>query len=163
LNPKFGEWIEAQELSVQTRKTQTSRLTRLEQAYGDLETAYGKDRFESILYTLRYSSKDRVIGKPNPSAIPFTGKDLYHHLVSLRMALSYYSSFRQGFTIADSRPELEEMRSLFVERCPDFAKFTETSGGYYTVEREYKNRILVQAEAERERIRSVSLTLQSGP
>jgi hypothetical protein len=38
------------------------------------------------------------------------------------------------------------MRSLFVERCPDFANFTQISGVYYTVEREYKNRILLQAK-----------------
>jgi hypothetical protein len=96
LNPKFGEWIETQGLSVQTRKTQTGHLTGLEQAYGNLETAFEKDRFESILYTLRYTSKDRDIGKPNPSAFHSRGRDLYQHLASLRTALGYYSSFRQG-------------------------------------------------------------------
>jgi len=146
LNPKFGEWIDAQGLAAQTRKTQTGHLTRLERAYGDLDAAYDKDRFESILSTLRYTSKERDSGKANPSAVPYTGKDLYQHLATMRTALGYYTSFRQGWTLADSWPELEQMRTLFVERCPGFTSFAETSGVYFTVEREYKDRILVRAE-----------------
>ena len=49
----------------------------------------------SLIATLRYSKADKLLARPNPSAIPFKG-DIYNNLASYRFAAQQYLNFRDA-------------------------------------------------------------------
>jgi len=135
-----------------TRGTRRSDARRVEQHYGDLDEAYDRDRFASILEKLRYTSADARAGRPNPSSLPIEG-DLYKCLASYRSALSAYARFREDVDEGESpsaaldRVALEGLKRSFLSRFPDFAArgFAASEGGYWDEERAYKQRLIDRA------------------
>jgi endonuclease len=89
----YRRWLEGQDYSANTISTQCSHATRVEQAYGDLDREYARDRLEGVLASLRYSSDESRRGAANPSKLQIGG-DLYKGLASFRAAVGLYRRFR---------------------------------------------------------------------
>jgi 5-methylcytosine-specific restriction protein B len=145
-------WMKSQRFAHNTLGTRRSDARRVEQHYGDLDEAYDRDRFASILEKLRYSAADSRAGRSNPSSLPIEG-DLNKCLASYRSALSAYARFRQSVDEGAQsgggldRAVLEELKRRFLRRFPDFAErgFAASEGGYWDEERHYKQRLLDRA------------------
>ena len=72
--------------------TQISKLERVEKHYGDLDEHYARDRLDSVIASLRYTSEDKRRGRRNPSTIIIDG-DLYTNLASYKNSVQLYSEF----------------------------------------------------------------------
>ncbi len=146
----YGDWLQAH-FQDGTRTTQLSQARRLEQAYGDLDEHFDRDKFRSVLADLAYSTDDEAQGKPNPSRVRVEGNKLYEGLAHLRSALGYYTRFRTAQNAETnsmaSWPELEAMRGTFLQRCGDFVDFEQHHGTYFETERAYKDALLQEAQA----------------
>jgi hypothetical protein len=92
---EFRAWMEARGNSAATISTHISDGRRIERYYGDLDAAYDRDQFASILQELAYSTSDQAAGKPNPSRLETTG-ELYATLSNYRSLLNVYADFRGG-------------------------------------------------------------------
>jgi hypothetical protein len=68
MKANYGDWLQAN-FQAGTRTTQLSQARRLEDAFGDLDKHFERDRFASILAELSYSAADKAAGKVNPSRI----------------------------------------------------------------------------------------------
>ena len=88
-------WLEQQGYGAGTIATQMHRAGRVEEYHGDLDNHYTDDRIASLVATLRYSTADKLLARPNPSAIPFKG-DIYNNLASYRFAAQQYLRFRDA-------------------------------------------------------------------
>jgi hypothetical protein len=91
----FRNWLEARGLDQKTITTQLSQAGRLENHFGDLDTAFDTDCFQRVRSSLRYSKKDERAGRSNPAPFSIEG-DLYSNLASYRTTLNYYSAFRES-------------------------------------------------------------------
>ncbi len=143
----FRIWLKAN-YSPRTEGAQIAKNRRIENAYGDLDEHYDKDRFASILSTLQYSKSDAQEQKPHSSKLTFNTDNLYEGLADARSALTYYRKFREakeGKTLSFKRENLEIVRKKFLELCPDFIDFQKHSGGYYEREREYKDQVIAKS------------------
>jgi hypothetical protein len=95
MQSSYRQWLESQEYSPNTISTQCSYASRAEQAYGDLDEHYLRDRLEEVLKSLTYTTADARRGKPNPSRVSLSG-DIYKSLASFRSAVGLYRRFRDG-------------------------------------------------------------------
>lgn len=174
----FRTWLQGLQVLQSTRDTQWGDAARLERLYGDLDALFDADRFASLKQELTYSKDDERAGRPNPSKIDIDG-DLYANLSHYRGTVKYYERFRDaeaGGAIAQTglrRDELEALKRLFLQRCPDFlpGAFGKESGFYFVEERSYKDeviarvRVLIEAPAATPRQLGEALieTLQKPP
>lgn len=151
MKTNYGDWLRTN-FQPATVNTQLAQARRLEEGYGDLDDHFDRDKFKSIIDDLAYSASDRDRGKPNPSRIQINGEKLYEGLAHLRSALGFYRRFRSAQDglegkSKDGWPELDKMRSAFLERCGDFRDFETESGFYFEKERAYKNKLISRAAA----------------
>jgi 5-methylcytosine-specific restriction protein B len=150
----FRTWLQGLQVLQSTRDTQWSDAARLERLYGDLDALFDADRFASLKQELTYSKDDERAGRPNPSKIVIDG-DLYANLAHYRGTVKYYERFRDaeaGGAIARTglrRDELEALKRLFLQRCPDFLPeaFGKESGFYFSEERRYKDEVISRVKA----------------
>ncbi len=92
----FRRWLEGvRGYSANTVNSRISGAKRVEEAYGDLDTAYDDGTVESIVADMSYSPQDARAGRPNPSRIQFNG-DIANNLASYRAAIALYRAFRSG-------------------------------------------------------------------
>ncbi|WP_417449742.1 hypothetical protein [Kordiimonas sp.] len=75
-----------------TVTAQLHRAGRVEKEYGDLDQQYKKDKLDSVIAELTYSTADERRNKPNPSKIPFNG-NVRSNLSSYSFAASLYRQF----------------------------------------------------------------------
>ena len=94
MRTSYREWLERQGYAGSTVQAQLHRVGRVEDCYGDLDKHYDKDRLESVISELRYSTEDARRSKPNPTKIPFEG-DIRNNLASYRNAVERYCKFRR--------------------------------------------------------------------
>jgi hypothetical protein len=80
---------------VGTAVSRLSNSKRVEEAHGDLDEHYDKDRMASLFKVLTYSMDDKRAGRQNPSNIPLENCDLYTNLAMYRGAVRRYREFRQ--------------------------------------------------------------------
>ena len=150
MRSNYGNWLQAN-FQAATRATQLTQARRLEQAYGDLDQHFERDKFHSILADLTYSTDDAAEGKSNPSRITIEGNNLYEGLAHLRSAVNYYIRFLVAdgdeTTSTPSWPELDTMRATFLQRCSDFADFEQDFGTYFNTERAYKDALIRDVQA----------------
>lgn len=106
----YRNWLERQEYSPNTISTQYSHASRVEQAYGDLDSQYETDHLEGVLSSLRYSTADGRRRAANPSKLTISG-DLYKGLASFRSAVGLYRRFRDE-TINEDTSALTEVVSV---------------------------------------------------
>lgn len=77
----FRKWLEGKGQAPNTVSTRIADAKRVERHYGDLDAAFEKDRFATILEDLTYSTADKAAGKPNSSRLEIDG-DTYNSLAS---------------------------------------------------------------------------------
>lgn len=144
---EFKAWLERKNYAPNTIGTQMAQSRRIEQAYGDLDELFDKDRFASIFATFTYNTEDKRSGRPNPSRIAING-DVYTNLASYRASLNFYQRFRDdlashqhGETDAANRrfdDGMERLKAKFLERMPDFESFDLEYGEFFETEQSYK-------------------------
>ena len=144
----FKLWLTRAGYAENTVNTQMTQARRLDQAYGDLDEHFDRDKFTAIAATLKYSAQDKRDQAPNPSKLPIDG-DLYSNLASYRATLNFYQRYRDDDQ-AGRKPrtpklgddqffsEVNRMMGVFKERMPDFAGFAEEIGQFWETEGSYK-------------------------
>lgn len=90
----YKAWAAARH-SAASLNSYLSGLRALEQAYGDLDAAYGKDRFAAMHSSLTYSTDDERHGRPNPSRLNINSH-LRKRLSDHRSYLNSYASFHDS-------------------------------------------------------------------
>jgi len=93
----YRQWLEGQKYQAGTITAQMHRAGRVEGHHGDLDEHFAKDRMESLIRQLTYSTNDKHHNRPNPSKIPFEG-DIRNNLASYRDAVKRYRKFRDDLT-----------------------------------------------------------------
>lgn len=90
----FKAWLASRYPKPAVASSYYSYAKRLEEAYGDLDTLYEANGFQTVLAELQYSTKDGSEGKPDPSKMGISGNP-YNQLSNFRTGLRTYSLFRE--------------------------------------------------------------------
>lgn len=98
----FRRWLE-NNYAPNTVNTKLFEIRQLQDAYGDLDELYDRDRLDSVMRTLQYSAQDKAAGKPNPSRLELKS-DLLRDLSNYRTTINYFRNYREG----KSRPKFED-------------------------------------------------------
>ena len=91
----YPQWLIEREYAPGTQSAQISRVTKVEETYGDLEEHFKNNTFQSVIDSLQYSVNDERSNKPNPSKITFNG-NIRNNLQSYKSAAVRYRTFLQG-------------------------------------------------------------------
>jgi hypothetical protein len=89
----YKTWLGTLPIVDKTTGNQTSRIHRLELAFGDLDIAFDADEMAAVIAALQYSTKDAAAKKLLPPGIVSKG-DYYRTMSTLRHAAGKYRSFR---------------------------------------------------------------------
>jgi len=127
--------METQGNAPATVSTRLSDARRVERHYGDLDEAYERDRFASILEDLTYTAADREAGRPNPSKLEISG-DLYASLGPYRSVLYVYAEFRggavEGHSQADAIRQFVVANSIEPARRSGGSRFSIRAGNVHS-------------------------------
>lgn len=105
----YRNWLLTQNYQSGTITAQVHRAGRVEEHYGDLDEMYNKDRLESLILELTYTTQDRRNNRPNETKIPFEGV-VYNNLASYRDAVRRYRRFLEDDT-ENFEPEVNEVET----------------------------------------------------
>jgi hypothetical protein len=95
MNNLFRAWLKDR-FPTNVAQSRLSNAIRIEEAYGDLDEHYAKDKLDRVLSDLEYSSDDQEQRVLNRSKIRFSpGADVYNGLNTLRSATRLYVEFRE--------------------------------------------------------------------
>ena len=97
---EYRTWLQAQEYAASSVSTRMSDTRRVDQAHGDLDEHFGRDRMAGLLQVFAYSLADQLAARPNPTALPING-NLYKNLATYRAAIASYKRFCE----ADDHPD----------------------------------------------------------
>ena len=97
----YKTWLDRRGYAAGTVHAQSYRAARVEEYYGDLDEHYDRDRLQSVIGALKYSTEDERRNAPNPSKIPFDG-NIRNNLASYRNAVERYCKFRHEMQDADT-------------------------------------------------------------
>ena len=91
---EFKDWlIKNKGYDTTTTNSRLGNCSTIEQAYGNLDEHYEKDRLNTVSKLLKYSRKDEIEGvKPKPP-LEING-DIYNGLATLRQALNRYLEYK---------------------------------------------------------------------
>lgn len=106
----YKNWLLAQNYQSGTITAQMHRAGRVEDHYGELDALYNKDRLESLINMLIYTTQDRRNNRPNETKIPFEG-NAYNNLASYRDAVRRYRRFLEDDS-ETSEPETIEVEII---------------------------------------------------
>lgn len=106
----YKDWLVAQEYSDNTRNAQLHRVSRVEQAYGNLDEIWGAGGYDALIAELVYTSADEKAGRPNPSRLVFDG-NIRNNLQSYKNAVVRYRKFLNDSTL-DAAAVLPEAAAL---------------------------------------------------
>lgn len=120
MRPDYRSWLVSRKYADSSIGSRLSDARRVETHYGSLDEQYAKDRLESLLATLRYSTDDERKGRPNPSTIAIDG-NVRNSLASYRGAVELYRQFLEEVGNVTT-PEAPASRpSPDDDRAPRFA------------------------------------------
>lgn len=149
---EYREWLESgpwSENSVNSRVSVVRRLERLGNALDEnfqtLENAYEGDQFASLLSVLSDYKSDAKTGGHKYRALMPDSKTPSGGLSNAISFLRQYGRFLDGApppNASEDWPELIELKKRFLLKCGDFKNFTQTSGTYWNLEREYKDEMI---------------------
>lgn len=105
MRPGYVSWLEQTDVIDTTVAVYVAGIKRIEQHYGDVETAFKQDKLKALLAVLSYSTADQRRNKPNPSRIPIYG-NVRIGLATYRSHLYHYVRFLNE-TIGGQSPILE--------------------------------------------------------
>ncbi len=95
MNTLFRAWLKDR-FPTNVAQSRLANAIRVEEAYGDLDEHYARDKLNRVLADLEYSSDDQEQGVPNRSKIRFSpGANIYDGLNTLRSATRRYVEFRE--------------------------------------------------------------------
>jgi hypothetical protein len=103
MRPDYRAWLERQKYNSSTIANQMSQAGRVEKYYDDLDEHYARDRLESVIASLIYTSEDERRRRSNPSKIPIDG-NLRTNLASYKNSVLLYRRFLEngGEVLGDS-------------------------------------------------------------
>jgi len=105
----YRNWLTAQKYQGGTITAQLHRSGRVEEHYGELDDLYNKDRLESLILELTYTTQDRRNNRANETKIPFEG-NAYNNLASYKDAVRRYRRFLEDDT-ENSEAEVNEVET----------------------------------------------------
>lgn len=91
----FARFLEAREYTPKASASRLTRARRVEKAFGDLDEHYNRDRLDSVVTSLAYSTEDEQFGKKPPKGITIDG-NARKGLASLKNAVLVYRAFRDA-------------------------------------------------------------------
>ncbi len=103
----FQLWLQQQNLDSAAVTQQLNRATRVEKHYGSLDRHYTRDRLQSIIDELQYSSEDEKKRRPNPSKINFDG-NIRNNLSLFRYAVEQYRRYKDSEADMSPRHEFDD-------------------------------------------------------
>jgi len=141
-----GEWTDK---SISHRISVVKGLERwqasLNDGKGGLDNAFNDDSFVSLIAVLNdYVADAKAGGQKYRVLMPNSEKPIGRLYNSISF-LKQYGRFLNGELppkASEEWPELLKLKERFLSRCGDFKDFTQTSGTYWDVEREYKDRMI---------------------
>ena len=141
-----GEWTDK---SISHRVSVVKSLERLQTGLSDghinLEDAFADDEFSSLLNVLNEFKNDAKAGGQKYRALMPDSDKPIGRLGNAISFLKQYGRFLDGESpprASEDWPELLELKKRFLTRCPDFQDFSQKTGTYWEVEREYKDRMI---------------------
>ena len=141
-----GEWTDK---SISHRVSVLRSLERLQTGFADghtnLEDAFADDEFLSLLNVLNEFNNDAKAGGQKYRALMPDSEKPIGRLGNAISFLKQYGRFLDGESpprASEDWPELIELKKRFLTRCPDFQDFSQKTGTYWEVEREYKDRMI---------------------
>lgn len=95
MNTLFPAWLK-DSYSTRGAQSRLSEAKRVEKEYGDLDERYARDKLNSVLTDLEYSTDDQKQGVPNRSKIPLSpGVDIRNNLSTYKSTIRLYVKFRE--------------------------------------------------------------------
>ena len=141
-----GDWTDK---SISHRINVVRSLERLladmEGNHSNLEEAFDDDEFSSLLNVLIEYKNDAKNGGQKYRALMPNSEKPSGRLSNAISFLKQYGRFLNGDSPPKASaewPELLDLKQRFLTRCSDFQDFTQTSGTYWELEREYKDRMI---------------------
>jgi hypothetical protein len=152
---EFREWLKERRwngkplTSVSNRMSKARRFERsmrqLGLPYDDLDAAFDADGMEAATALLRDLCKQAADTGTAPALLVGESTIPAQRLNNLTAAVRNYRQFREAEAEpASDWPALAELRAAFLDRVPEFERFTLTDNGYERVERTYKDAITAQ-------------------
>lgn len=91
----FEEWLRSQKYADNTIASQINRISRIRNAYPNIDEMYEADECRSIMHELYYTKNDERSARPNPTKISISG-NIYNNLATYRATLGRYIRFKQS-------------------------------------------------------------------
>lgn len=137
--------------SVSNRMSKARRFERSMRAlglpYDDLDKAFDADGMEAATTLLRLLCKRAADTGEAPAELVGTSTIPIQRMNNLASAVRNYRQFlgdEAGKTGQSSWPALDELKTGFLDRVPDFESFTKTDNTYERVERHYKDKMAAE-------------------
>lgn len=89
----INEYKEGQGIDEGSAENRVSNAQKVENAFGDLDTHYDKDKLENVLELIQYSKQDEAEQKALPKGLEIDG-NWYNGLATLRQAVNRYFEFK---------------------------------------------------------------------
>lgn len=153
---EFKAWLDARGIAENARNTRTyavrtidKNLAQLGLPDANLEAAHARDGLASVRAELQELIFDAKAGGTRFRILLPKSETPEKRLTSWRSWLGQYGQFLSGKPALpkSSWPELDEMRTNFLDRVPDFERFTLTDNLYEEVERSYKDVMIANVAA----------------
>jgi hypothetical protein len=133
---EFRDWLAKQGLVASSVSTRVSDLRRVEKTFGDIDTAYARDRCAAIFEKLTYTAADEAAGKPNPSGITIDGS-VRDGLAGYKAGVTAYVKFLEERATSGSDSQADRIRAFVAANYADAARargestFTVSSGAVH--------------------------------
>lgn len=145
---EFREWLEARRWdgkplsSISSRMSKARRFERAMPALGlgeaDLDAAFDEDGMEAVTAWLREACRSAATTDAAPAELVGTTANAGMRMANVASAVRNYRQFREAPPASDW-PALDGLRAAFLDRVPEFERFTRTDNSYERIERTYKD------------------------
>lgn len=155
---EFRTWLEARRFNGKPLTTVSNRMAQArwfeKQMPGlglpdGLDLAFDQDGLAGALSRLKQLVKQAEAKEALPQGILPGSTNPAMRLRNVTSAVRNYRDFRAGKSpgAESTWPELHQMREAFLDRVPEFERFTATDNAYEQVERAYKDAMIDQVRA----------------
>ncbi|MBL8713574.1 MAG: DUF91 domain-containing protein [Alphaproteobacteria bacterium] len=90
---QYQSWLEAQGYGAKVIQSRISNARTVERHYENMDT-YDRSKFEHLKELFRYSMRDEIDGRANPTTIPIDG-NIRNGLATYKGAVALYRRFRE--------------------------------------------------------------------
>ena len=145
---EFRGWLEARRWngkplsSISSRMSKARRFERAMPAFGlgaaDLDAAFDEDGMEAVTTWLGEACRTAAATGAAPAELVGTTTNAAMRMANVASAVRNYRQFCEAPPASDW-PALDGLRAAFLDRVPDFERFTRTDNRYERIERTYKD------------------------